>query len=49
MSQQGRSHGETAMLFGMAAVLWGGAAATVIPTIVVKQVVDALTPPWGSA
>ena len=49
MSQQGRSYGETATLFGIAAVLWVGAAATVIPTvipmIVVKRVVDAITPP----
>jgi hypothetical protein len=44
MNQQGRSHGETATLFGIAAVLWVGAVATVIPTIVVKRVVDAIAP-----
>ena len=48
MTQQGRSYGETATLFGIAAVLWVGAAATVIPTviptIIVKRVVDAITP-----
>jgi uncharacterized membrane-anchored protein YitT (DUF2179 family) len=57
MSQQTRSHGETATGFGIVAVLWVGAVAaviptivvTVIPTIVAKRVVDAIVPPQRPA
>jgi len=38
MSQQGMSRAETATLFGIIGALWVGAAATVIPTIIVKRV-----------